>query len=494
MTQIHLPSQSDRSAQQILTRQEEPCRDPRSESRPAPVSQPSDWPAHWRSQGQTWRTEPEIDATRQQQLEAYRAVAPDVQQGIYSFKDVKLSRADVEWLLATHENGKGPVDWQDETQRRRKGLDLRGAVLSGDLRGLPLARLQGGLARNEWNGWARVSKEFLALGGINMEAADLFGTHLAGANLTSAQLKQADLRLANLEGANLTGANLEGANLTGANLEGANLTGANLEAVYLTGTNLTKANLHGVHLKRAILFGTQLNEAYLVGAQLEGANLTGANLEGANLRQARLGRAILSGPLTGVDLAEAILADEQGIGPRLGAVQWGSIDLSVLDWSQVKQLEDAWVAAREEGTPQNGQIQPDALKRAVRAYRQLALALRTQGLAEEAAYFSYQAQALKREILRRQIGVKQATGKPESALGSWFLRLGNYLFSSFLDLTTGYGYKPWRGIVTYLLIISMFALAYSAFDQISLLPDALVLSLTGFHGRGFSPASPVQAL
>ena len=43
---------------------------------------------------------------------------------------VKLNRADVEWLLATHENGRGPVIWSDETQRERIGLDLRGADLA----------------------------------------------------------------------------------------------------------------------------------------------------------------------------------------------------------------------------------------------------------------------------------------------------------------------------------------------------------------------------
>jgi uncharacterized protein YjbI with pentapeptide repeats len=520
MTQIQQPSQSGITAQQMLNGKEEPCGEPRSAGRHPPSSQPIDWQAYWRSQGQPWRTEPEIDSARQQELEAYRAVAPNLQPSIYPLKGVNLSRADVEWLLATHENGKGPVEWQDETQRRRKGLDLRGAVLSGDLRGLPLSRLQGGLARDEWNGWARASKELLALGAIDMEAADLFGTHLEGANLTSARLKQADLRLANLEGANLTGACLEGANLTGACLEGANLTGACLEGAYLTGANLARANLHRVQLKRAILFGTQLNDAYLVGAHLEGSNLTGAQLEGANLRRARLGRAILSGTLKGIDLTEAILADENGTGPRLVAVQWGSIDLSVVDWLQIKRLDDEYVAYQtpmpaagttadgnvggvilegrpsqtppflreEEGAPKNALTQSNAFKQAVRAYRQLALALRTQGLAEEAAYFSYQAHALYREVLRRQVVLKQDAGKQGWAIGSWFLRLGKYLFSSFLDLATGYGYKPWRSIIAYLLIINMFALAYSAFDHISFLPDALVLSLTGFHGHGFFPS------
>src|SRR5947208_2793203 len=110
------------------------------------------WKAYWKTQGQEWRTEPEIDAERQRYLAECLAILPDIKQSIYPFKDIKLSRADVEWLLATHENGRGPIDWEDSTQRRRGGLDLRGADLSDEnLQDLPLARLKGGLSGDEWN-------------------------------------------------------------------------------------------------------------------------------------------------------------------------------------------------------------------------------------------------------------------------------------------------------------------------------------------------------
>lgn len=52
-------------------------------------------PTHeWQQMGQPWRTEPEIDAGRQKQLALYRAIVPNIEQGIYPFKGVKLSRAD----------------------------------------------------------------------------------------------------------------------------------------------------------------------------------------------------------------------------------------------------------------------------------------------------------------------------------------------------------------------------------------------------------------
>ena len=76
---------------------------------PEPLPAPDDrdgWRARWQAQGQPWRTEPEIDQKRQAELEQHRAIAPDIEKGNYPFKGLKMSRADVEWLLVTHENGR----------------------------------------------------------------------------------------------------------------------------------------------------------------------------------------------------------------------------------------------------------------------------------------------------------------------------------------------------------------------------------------------------
>jgi hypothetical protein len=123
--------------------------------RPVPDSFAS-WSDYWQTQGMPWRTEPEIDEQRQQYLAARRAIKPNIKQGIYPFKEVepKLGRADVEWLLATHETSGmiGPIDWSRKRQRARSGLDLRGADLRAlDLSGLPLARMQGGLTGPEYD-------------------------------------------------------------------------------------------------------------------------------------------------------------------------------------------------------------------------------------------------------------------------------------------------------------------------------------------------------
>jgi hypothetical protein len=104
------------------------------QERPAPEGYKS-WPDYWKAQGMPWRTEPEIDEEQQRYLVERRAIQPDIEKGIFPFKDIKLDRADVEWLLATHESRDkvGPVWWEQEKgtprDKRRTGLDLRGANL-----------------------------------------------------------------------------------------------------------------------------------------------------------------------------------------------------------------------------------------------------------------------------------------------------------------------------------------------------------------------------
>src|SRR6266536_2120395 len=142
------------------------------------------WRVHWQAQGQPWRTEPEIDEKRQECLATRRTISPDIKQGIYPFKDIKLNRADVEWLLAT--NPGGPVYPHNKSQRKYEGLDLRGANLCGvDLRKLPITFMRGGL---NWDEWLSATHEQREMAGIHLERADLSRTHLEEAYLNHAYL------------------------------------------------------------------------------------------------------------------------------------------------------------------------------------------------------------------------------------------------------------------------------------------------------------------
>jgi uncharacterized protein YjbI with pentapeptide repeats len=381
------------------------------------------WTTYWKAQGQPWRTEPEIDAERQAYLAESRLLKPDLEEGIYPFKNIKLKRADVEWLLATHENGRGPVDWSDE--RERKGIDLRGADLrQADLRHLPLAHMLGGL---NWRERDRTP-----------ERRDMAAVHLEGAILSWAHLEEAELYMAYLEKADLYKSHLEGASLRKAHFEGASLRRAHLESKFIP-TGRQKQT-------------RQELEAH--PTMLPPADLRGAFFDNTT------------------DLRSIFLGDEKHGVVRLADVHWEGVNLAVLDWSPIKILGDEIKARKtidELGKKKGEKTYINEYREAVRANRQLSVELLGQGLNEVAARFAYRAQRLQRVILRRR------------------RHFGQYLFSLFLDLLAGYGYRPGRSVFWYLVIICGFAIAYSSFGHLSLLPDAFVFSLTSFHGRGLFP-------
>ncbi|MGO8946252.1 MAG: hypothetical protein ACLQUY_01030 [Ktedonobacterales bacterium] len=106
---------------------------------------------------------------------------------------------------------------------------------------------------------------------------------------------------------------------------------------------------------------------------------------------------------------------------------------------------------------------------------------------EDADRFAYRAQLLQQEVLRQQ------------------RKFGGYVFSRLLDGLAGYGYKPVRGLIAYIIVILGFAFAYGlathgvltfGLPRSSIEPlqwyEALVLSISSFHGRGFF--QPVQSL
>ena len=61
------------------------------------------------------------------------------------------------------------------------------------------------------------------------------------------------------------------------------------------------------------------------------------------------------------------------------------------------------------------------------------------------------------------------------------------LFALFLDILTGYGYKPIRSFITYALVISIFAFMYFVLGPHLAWNEAIVIRMTAFHGRGFFP-------
>jgi uncharacterized protein YjbI with pentapeptide repeats len=400
-----------------------------------------------------WRSEPEIDPERARFLTERRAITPSIAEGVYPFTDVALSRADVEWLLATHESGGalGPVEWPDQRQRDRAGLDLRGADLRGaDLRGLPLARLHAGVTAQEQFVGSTVQAERAA---ARFDEADLSGAHLEDAALFGARLERVTATEAHFEQALLAHAVLDGAFLGQAHLEGAVLIQGRLQHVFL----------RQAHLERA-----DLREAYLEGADLGRAQLAGSNLQRAFFDPAT--------QLDGVSLWTA----ESGAA-RLAGVRWGGVDLAGVTWSHVRQLGEEQQAQRVRTTDGRAKSRAARLREceeAVRANRQLAVALQGQGLTEVAARFGYRAQVLQRRVLRLQ------------GIGA----LGAYLFSLLLAVLAGYGYRLWRIAIAYILTVMFFAVGYLVARYLASpgqaptgeeALNAMQISLNAIHGRVF---------
>jgi Pentapeptide repeats (8 copies) len=216
-----------------------------------------------------------------------------------------------------------------------------------------------------------------------------------------------------------------------------------------------------------------LEDAFLREAHLENSDLTSAHLEGTNLYQAHLEGASLRRAFfdTGSMLYEVFLGDEKMGWASVLDTRWRDVNLSTVKWQHVKILGEEYEARQKmhDKYPKNKDIQIEGYQEAVRASRQLAAVLQSQGLNEDAARFAYRAQKLQRVVLRKQ------------------RKFGQYFFSLFLDLLAGYGYRPGRSVLWYLVTIFGFALAYFAFGHLPFLPDAFVFSLTSFHGRGFFP-------
>jgi uncharacterized protein YjbI with pentapeptide repeats len=394
----------------------------------------------WTERGQPWRTEPEIPAERQAELAARRAIAPDVKRGIYPFKDVRLGRADIEWLLATHQDGRGPVDPNDESQRRRAGLDLRGADLrQARLRGLPLART---CSDPTWPSLMDLTEKHRRMVAIQLQGADLTDASLAGSHLDYSDMR---------------GATLRGCDLEGSSLWAVDLRAADCDGVHLDGSDLWNARLDGAFLYRASLQGTRLHEV----------------------------------DWAGVHLNDPRLADENGVGPRVADINWTGVNLSVIDWSQVRVLGDDYWAAQEDGDEggmdRSRRIQ--LLKSAVRANQQLALALQAQGMTDDANRFFYRSRVLGRKLLGlhggRRVGLYGISLLLDILTGYGY-RMGRIIVAYL--------------VLLFCFAALYYTFGQAGAPHISI-REAAVLSITAFHGRVFatpfrvnSPQSVVTAV
>lgn len=248
-------------------------------------------------------------------------------------------------------------------------------------------------------------------------------------------------------------------------------------------------NVAAVHLEEATLKGAQLQGADLAGAQLQETNLWEAQLQGADLRRAELDH---------VTLDRVTFSDQRYGSAFFADINWGEVNLTVVDWRHVTRLGDEQLARRsktDEGTVKDRGTRLGEYEMAVRANRQLALALLAQGMNEDGTRFAYHAQCLhQRGVLWFQmIGHGMKLRQRGQTLGAW-------LFSWFLEVFTGYGYKPERCFVVYVLAVVTFTILHYIVGAVAGPPltwlNALAVSVQSLHGRIFSfqPSDPQTLL
>jgi pentapeptide repeat protein len=246
---------------------------------------------------------------------------------------------------------------------------------------------------------------------------------------------------------------------------------ARIKEGYIVWNAWRTENPDEVDLSQADLQGGNVIRANLANANLRGINLRGASARDTDFRGADFGQAnFASSDLRGANLRSAIFNNDTDLSDVLidnhtclGDIQWNGVDLTGINWDKVHRL----------GDEDNQQIFPDI---AVRAYRQVTIQLRAQGMNEIADRFAYRARLCRRRSLAKQRNI-----------GAW-------LWSYFLDILAGYGYYPARVFRIYLSILLVFAAAYYVVAQTSpahlSVLAALILSITSFHGRGFFPGVP----
>jgi len=323
-----------------------------------------------------------------------------------------------------------------------------------------------------------------------LDNANLRRAVLARSDLRQARLNEADLEGADLERANLSEATLKGARLSLANLAGASLQDATLDGVDLSSAKMSDVVLDGADLRGADLHDLELEKVHLRGAQLIEANLVGVNLKGADLREAVLERARLEGSdvsgaamdkanLLGATLEGANFSGTSLVGARLDSV--GVLSSINLD-PRTRLDHAAWggVSVKEQGPSKTRAARIARYREEARQSRRLAIALRGQGLLAMASKYRLIEQKLERRA------------------SLWDGRFGTWLFSWLLDVVAGYGERPGRAFRTYLIVIASFAAVYFAVTNADIASltsgsqplqwyEALVLSLSSFHGRGFFP-------
>lgn len=387
------------------------------------------------------------------------------------------------------------------------GADLRGANLEGAV--LPKVHLE----RSVLTWGASLCGAYLD--GARLEQSDMSGLQAIGVTLNGATLQHSNLNDSQLWFSDFTRANIREVNLDNAELQGSCLAsavfaGSNLRRTRLDGADLSDADLRGTTLSGAKLHGANLQNAQLGSSDFgivhpevrtssddprrrplaesrgeEAADFLGCDQHHEKLRELRKFDPSFPSYLGPADLRNASFDDETRLdsvtlsNPQHGSartadINWNDVNLSVINWRDALASGDGLRAALGLGnrSQKPGFRSGELVEEWVRSNRLLAAILASQGLSEIADHYAYRAQVAQRRMY-----------KQEGQAGRW-------IFSLFLALIAGYGYRPIRAVFCYFAVISLFWILYliEAPDRHAISPlGALILSIASFHGRGLFP-------
>jgi uncharacterized protein YjbI with pentapeptide repeats len=370
----------------------------------------------------------------------------------------------------------------------KPGLDWSGANLTGwRLDGLKLSDL-GHPANFE---------------SANLEKASLEKVDLRSANLSRANLKHADLKSANLVRANLKNVNAKGANFRKAYLREANLKGAMLLKADFRLANMNEANLQKTHMRyakfknvrmekaqfqEANLRHTDFEHAYakdadfsnadLKDSTLEFAHLRDCNFRGAYMKRANLKRTFLGGAnLRNANLTNATMkyAEFDSKSNLLNA----NLLQCKLDYSTLKNCRhklDRVVIQERDGN----------IVEASDVYLNLKNYFRGEGLYEISGDYYFREKLMERKM-----------NYSSKKLFNKLLWLKSLAYSALC----GYGEKPYRVILSSLVIIFMFGLIYWMFSGLESGTnnginwyDNFYFSVVTFTTLGFGDIHPIDSI
>ena len=334
--------------------------------------------------------------------------------------------------------------WSDLTDAELQYATFRG----GDL---------GGCALTETRLWS-VDFTDADLGGVtlpnaNLRNGTLTDTTVRGADLTSAYLGGCNLSDADFESAVLVGTNLHATDVLRADLSDADLTDANLEKAILVNSNLRGSTLANTSFGDARLVNADLREATIAEATFEGATLTGASLERAELTDTDLGgsdltRATLEdATFKNADLDAADLTDARLHNCRLQNV---SISDETTFGDRCIYEKEVREAIETDGLTED-QLEP--IDKAISIYRTYQRLLRENSLPGDIPHYFYREKEMRRLKARAE---------------------GNHLEWGYRALqrwVMGYGERPWRVVITSLLVILAFAGLYPLAGGVELETD-----------------------